>query len=121
MDNFENTEQENHTNLGTLTWDQDYLCQRVLTGEGQPTEVIHHIEHELHRLSLALHPAALPEPLNNVLQQYTETLCSAQKQMTFVNTLIQDIPTFNGSDSMQLEDCLVDNETVADLTDESRT
>ena len=38
-----------------------------------------------------------------------------------MNTLIQDIPTFNGSDSTQLEDWLVDIETAADLTDESRT
>ena len=50
-----------------------------------------------------------------------ETLCSAQKQTTFANTLIQDIPTFNGSDSMQLEDWLIDIETAADLTDESWT
>ena len=46
---------------------------------------------------------------------------SAQKQTTFVNTLIQDIPIFNGSDSTQLEDWLVDIKTAADLTDESRT
>ena len=39
----------------------------------------------------------------------------------FVNTLIQDIPTFNGSNSTLLEDLLVDVETTADLTDESRT
>ena len=44
-----------------------------------------------------------------------------QKQTTFINTLIQDIPTFYGSDSTQLEDWLVDIETMADLTDESRT
>ena len=50
-----------------------------------------------------------------------ETLCSTQKQTTFANTLIQDIPTFNGNDSTQLEDWLVDIETTADLTDESRT
>ena len=68
-----------------------------------------------------LHPSATPEPLNNVLQQYTETLCSSQKQTTFANTLIWDIPAFNGSDSTQLEDWLVDIETAADLTDESRT
>ena len=35
--------------------------------------------------------------------------------------MIQDIPIFNGSDSTQLEDWLVDIETTADLTDESRT
>ena len=50
-----------------------------------------------------------------------ETLCSAQKQTTFANTLIQDISTFNGSNSTQLEDWLVDIETAANLTHESRT
>ena len=50
-----------------------------------------------------------------------ETLCSAQKQTTFANTLIQDIPIFKGSSSMQLEDWLVDIETTAELTDESMT
>ena len=94
---------------------------RVETGKDQPTEAINGIECELHRLSLALCSSAPPEPLDDVLQQYTETLCSAQKQTTFENTLIQDIPTFNGSDSTQLEDWLVDIETTADLTDESRT
>ena len=44
-----------------------------------------------------------------------------KKQTTVANTLIQDIPTFNGSDSTQLEDWLVDIETAANLTDESRT
>ena len=66
-------------------------------------------------------PSAPPEPLDDVLQQCMETLCSAQKQTTFANTLIQDITTFNGSNSMQLKDWLVDIETAADLTDESRT
>ena len=84
-------------------------------------EAINYIEHKLHRLSLVLHSSAPLEPLDDILQQYTETLCSAQKQTTFANTLIQDIPTFNGSDSKQLEDWLVDIETTANLTDESRT
>ena len=84
-------------------------------------EAINFLECELHRLSLALHSSAPLEPLDDVLQQYTETLCSAWKQTTFVNTLIQDIPTFNGSDSTHLEDWLVDIETAFNLTDESRT
>ena len=50
-----------------------------------------------------------------------ETLCSAQKQITFANTLIQYIPIFNRSNSTQLEDWLVDIETAANLTDECRT
>ena len=121
MDNYENAEQENHTNLAILTQDLDDLPHRFLAGEGQATEAIHCIDCKLHRLSLALHLSILLEPLNHVLQQYTENLCSAKKQMTFANTLIQDIPTFNGSDSTQLEDWLVGIETTADLTDESRT
>ena len=43
------------------------------------------------------------------------------KQINFVNTLIKDKPTFNGSNLMQFKDWLVDIETTADLTDESRT
>ena len=50
-----------------------------------------------------------------------ETLCSVQKQTNFSNILIQEIPIFNGNDSMQLEDWLVDIKTAADLTAESRT
>ena len=49
------------------------------------------------------------------------TPCSAPKQTNFTNTLIQDIPIFNGNDSMQLEDWLMDIETTADLSAESRT
>ena len=84
-------------------------------------EAINCLEHELHRLSLMFRPTAPPEHLDKVIQQYMETLCSAQKQTTFANTLIQDIPTFSGSDSTQLEDWLIDIKTVADLTGESRT
>ena len=80
------------------------MCHRVQAGEDQPAEALNHIEYELQRLSITLCPSALPGSIDDVPQQYTEILCSAQKQTTFVNTLIQDIPTFNGSDSTQLED-----------------
>ena len=39
----------------------------------------------------------------------------------FTNTLIEDIPIFNGNDSTKLEDWLVDIETAANLSAESRT
>ena len=93
----------------------------VENAEGQPMEAIHHLECELPRFSPTLQPSAPPEPIDEVLQQYTETLCSAQKQTTFANTLIQDIPTFNRNDLAQLEDWLTDIETAANLTDKSRT
>ena len=104
IDNFENVEHENHTTLKALTRNLDDLWHRVENAEGQPMEAIHHLECELHRLVLKLQPSVPPEPLDEVLQQYMETLCSAQKQTTFAHTLIQDIPTFSGSDAAQLED-----------------
>ena len=121
IDNFENVEHENQTTLKNLTRELDHLWHRIETAEGQPLGAINCLEHKLHRLSLVLSPSAPPEPLDDVLWQYTETLCTTKKQTNFLNTLIQDIPTFNGSNSMQLEDRLVDIETAADLTDDSRT
>ena len=89
--------------------------------ENQPTEAINCLEHELHRLSLALCRSAPSEPLDEVLQQYTESLCTAQKRTTFASTLLQDKTIFSGNDSSQLEDWLIDIQTAANLTSESRT
>ena len=66
---FVSVEQENHTNLATLTQELDHLCHRVLAGEGQPTEALLHIVRELQKLPTALHPVAPPEPLGDALQQ----------------------------------------------------
>ena len=38
-----------------------------------------------------------------------------------MNTLLQDITIFNGNDSSQLEDWLIDIKTTSDLTSKSRT
>ena len=43
------------------------------------------------------------------------------KQTNLANSLLQDISVFNGHDTTQLEDWLVDIETAADLTAGSRT
>ena len=74
IDHFENVKHKNHTVLKALTRNLDDLLHRVENAEGQPMEVIHCLEHELHRLSLHLQPSSPPEPLEEVLQQYTETL-----------------------------------------------
>ena len=78
-DNFENVEHENHTTLKTLTRDLDDLWHRVETAEGQLMEAINHLKCELHRLSLALHSSAPPEPLDDVLQQYHGDLMFCHK------------------------------------------
>ena len=73
-DDFENIEQENHTSLAAITRELDDLCHQVQDG-GQFVEALRHIEHKLQRLSIALHPSAPLEPLDNILKQYMDTLC----------------------------------------------
>ena len=82
---------------------------------------INHLICKLNRLDLTLYPSTPPEPIEEDLQQYTNTLCTAQKKTSFVNTLLQDITIFNGNDSSQLEDWFIDIETASDLTGKSRT
>ena len=86
-------------------------------------EALNHIERELQRLSISLNPPAPTVPLGEVIRHYTNTLCSAQIQINLTNSLLQDILVFNGHkhNATQLEDWLVDIETAADLTVESRT
>ena len=48
-------------------------------------------------------------------------MCNAQKKSSLEASLLQDIPTLNGSDSAQLQDWLTDIETASELTGESRT
>ena len=81
------------------------LCQRVAAGEGQPAETLDCIQHELQNLSIAihwLHPTAPAGPTREVIQQYTNTLCTTQKQSNLTNSLMQDILIFNEHDSTKL-------------------
>ena len=62
-----------------------------MIGEGQPAETLDHIGHELQNLLIALHqppPPAPAEPLREVIQQYTDTLCTTQKQSNITNSLL---------------------------------
>ena len=118
---FKPMERENDTNLANLTWEIDDLCHRVQARGGQSMECLHYIEQELQRLTIAIHASAPSEPLNDVLRQYTDSSYSAQTQTNFKNTLLQDITIFTGNDATQLEDWLLDVETAAELSAESRT
>ena len=69
--------------------------------------------------SLTLKPQPTPTP-TEVIHQYTNTLCTTQKQTNLANSLLQDIPVLNEYDSTKLEDWLMDIETAADLTNESQ-
>ena len=96
-----------------------YIKQFVEEKFNEPREAIHEIEQRLNNLTLALHRQNTP--IENVLDRYTETLCTAQKKTSLESSLLQDIPILNGQDSSQLEDWLTDIETASELTGEGRT
>ena len=96
-----------------------YIKQFVEEKFNEPREAIHKIEQRLNDLTLTLHHQNTP--LENVLDRYTETLCTVQKKTSLENSLLQDIPILNGQDPSQLEDWLTDIETALELTNESRT
>ena len=82
-------------------------------------DAINHLEQKLNQLAIKLHPPA--EPIGEVLNKYTKTLCTAQKKMSLESSLLQNVPILNGKDSSQLEDWLTDIEPSSELTCESRT
>ena len=82
-------------------------------------DAITHLEQKLNQLAITLHPAS--EPIGEVLNKYTDTLCNTQKKTSLETKLLQDIPTLNGNDSSQLEDWLTDIETTSELMGESRS
>ena len=84
-----------------------------------PIEAIHDLEQRLNELTLTL--CHLDTPIENVLDRYTETLCTAQKKTSLESSLLQDIPILNGQDSSQFEDWLTDIETASELIGKSRT
>ena len=84
-----------------------------------PRDAIQHLEQKLNQLSITLCPPS--EPIEEVLDKYTDTFCNAKKKTSLESSLLQDIPTLNRNDSSQLEDWLTDIETASELMGESRT
>ena len=96
----------NHYKLAAPIMEINDLHQQVEAGEGQPAETLDCLECELQNLLIALHPppSTTPtEPFGEVIQHYTNTLCTAQKQSNLTNSLLQDIAVFNEHDSTKLE------------------
>ena len=102
-----------------LTHQIEQLRQTIENNERDPLDAIHELEQRLNQLTFALRPSA--EPIGNILDKYTDTLCMAQKKTQLENSLFQDIPTFNGTETSQLEEWITDIETASELTTESRT
>ena len=119
VDNVSEDESQDEDIIKRLLHERAHLKQFVEDRDNEPREAIHDLEQRLNRLTLTL--CHSDTPIENVLDRYTETLCTAQKQTSLESSLLQDVPILNGQDSSQLEDWLMDIETVSELTGKSRT
>ena len=119
IDDLENIEPNHLAGLKHLTHEIEQLWQTIKDNDNNPMDAINHLEQKLNQLAIMLCPPT--EPIGEVLNKYTNTLCTAQKKMYLESSLLQDIPILNGNDSSQLEDWLTDIETTSELTGESRT
>ena len=117
--NMENAETQDMDNVSEDVFQDENIVQRLLCETehlkqviedrgNDPSKAIHELEQRLNRLTLTLHCS--DDPIENVLDKYTKTLCIAQKKTSLESSLLQDIPTLNGQDSSQLENWLMDIE-----------
>ena len=119
VDNVSEDESQDEDLIKQLLCKTTCLKQYVTDRDNEPRKAIHDLEQRLNELTLTLH--CQDTPIENVLDRYTKTLCTAQKKTSLESSLLQDIPILNGQDSSQLEDWLTDIETASELTNKSRT
>ena len=99
INDLENIEPDHQAGLRDLTCEIEQLWQTVEANNNDPMDAISHLECKLNQLALTLCSPTPSEPIEEILHQYTNTLCNAQKKMSYVNSLLQDITIMNGNDS----------------------
>ena len=119
IDNISEDESQDEDLIRQLLHETANLKQFVEDRDNEPREAIYDLEQRLNELTFTLHHQNTP--IENMLDRYTETFCTAQKKTSLESSLLQDIPILNGQDSLQLEDWLMDIETASELTNESTT
>ena len=102
VDNVSEDESQDEALIRQLLCETAHLKQFVEDRDNEPREAIHDLEQRLNEMTLTLH--CQDTPIENVLDRYTKTLCTAQKKTSLESSLLQDIPILNGQDSSQLED-----------------
>ena len=100
----ENIEPNHLAGLEHLTCEIEQLRQTIKANDNDPMDAINHLEQKLNQLAITLWPPT--EPIAEVLNKYTNTLCNAQKKTSLESSLLQDITILNGNDSSKLEDWL---------------
>ena len=84
-DSQENYQEENIISLQHLTCKMDRLRQSVEDRDNDPRDAIQHLEQKLNQLTITLCPPS--EPIEEVLDKYTDTLCNTQKKTSLESSL----------------------------------
>ena len=77
---LENVEPYHQAGLKHLTCKIEQLRQTIKASNNDPMDAINRLEQKLNQLAITLCPPA--EPIGEVLNKYTNTLCTAQKKMS---------------------------------------
>ena len=75
----------------------ELLRQTIEDKDNDPRDATTHLEQKLNQLAITLCPST--EPIGEVLNKYTDSLCNTQKKTSLETSMLQDIPTLNGNDS----------------------
>ena len=94
IDNVSEDESQDEDLIRQLLCKTVNLKQFVEDRDSELREAIHDLEQRLNDLTLTLH--CQNTPIENVLDRYTKTLCTAQKKTSLESSLLQDIPILNG-------------------------
>ena len=99
-DNVSEGDSQDEDLIKQLIFKTEHLKQIVEDRNNELREAILDLEQRLNDLTLTL--CRQNTPIENVLDRYTETVCTAQKKTSLKSSLLQDIPILNGQDSSQL-------------------
>ena len=85
-DSQENYQEKNIILLEHLTCKMEQMRQTVEDKDNDPRDAIQQLEQKLNQLAITLCPPS--EPIEEVLNKYTDTLCIAQKKTSLESSLL---------------------------------
>ena len=100
-----------------------YVSLKSNTPQSTSTEELLLLTDKLKHLTMVLQPASQSSeyPVHNTMQAYTDTLHATQRESNLTTTMLHDILTFDGQDSLKLKDWFIDIKTTTDFLTESHT
>ena len=90
IDNYSQDNFQEENIIQQLIHEMEQLRQTVEDRDNDPRDVIHQLEEKLNQLTLTLHPPS--EPIEEVLDKYTDTLCNAQKKTSLESSCCKIFP-----------------------------